>query len=71
MRQSDNTGKCYGSQFPSPSDIRLKTDIQPLENALAKVLNLRGVSYLMKTDETKERKIGVIAQELEKDTRNW
>jgi len=47
------------------SDIRLKTDIQPLENTLDKVLKLRGVSYVMKADESKERKIGVIAQELE------
>jgi hypothetical protein len=47
------------------SDLRLKTDIQPLDDTLAKVLRLRGVSYVMKADETKERKIGVIAQELE------
>jgi hypothetical protein len=54
-----------GSTFPS--DLRLKTDIQPLENTLAKVLNLRGVRYVMKADEAKERKIGVIAQELEQE----
>jgi len=49
------------------SDLRLKTDIQPLEGTLTKVLNLRGVSYVMKADEAKERKIGVIAQELEQE----
>ena len=49
------------------SDLRLKTDIQPLNNTLDKVLKLRGVSYVMKADETKERKIGVIAQELEQE----
>ena len=38
-----------------------------MDNTLAKVLNLRGVSYVMKADETKERKIGVIAQELEQE----
>ena len=51
----------------SPSDIRLKTDIQPLENTLDKVLRLRGVSYVMKADQTRSRKIGVIAQELERE----
>ena len=59
------TVKANGSLLSS--DLRLKTDIQPLENTLAKVLNLRGVSYVMKADETKERKIGVIAQELEQE----
>lgn len=45
----------------SSSDVRLKSDIQTLESALTKVLQLRGVSY------TKAGKpeIGVIAQEIE------
>jgi hypothetical protein len=51
----------------STSDIRLKTDIQPLTNTLDKVLKLRGVSYVMKSNETGSRKIGVIAQELEQE----
>ena len=49
------------------SDIRLKTDIHPLENSLDKLLNLRGVSYLLKSDQSGSRKIGVIAQELEQE----
>lgn len=53
--------------YSQGSDIRLKSDIQPLENTLGKIMLLRGVSYVMKADETKERKIGVIAQELEKE----
>jgi hypothetical protein len=61
------TGTLTASGSTFPSDLRLKTDIQPLENTLAKVLNLRGVSYVMKADEAKERKIGVIAQELEQE----
>lgn len=46
----------------SSSDIRLKSNINTIESALSKVLNLRGVSY------TKAGKpeIGVIAQEIEK-----
>ena len=55
------------SAYNVPSDLRLKTDIQPLENTLDKVLRVRGVSYVMKADETKTRKIGVIAQELEQE----
>jgi hypothetical protein len=49
------------------SDLRLKTAIQPLENSLEKVLHLQGVSYQMKDDPAKTRKIGVIAQELEQE----
>ncbi len=50
------------------SDIRLKKDIQPLGNVLAKVTNLRGVSYFWK-DESKStaKKIGFIAQEVEQE----
>lgn len=53
--------------FTASSDVRLKTDIQPLEGSLAKVLRLRGVSYRMKDDDTNTRRIGVIAQEIEQE----
>lgn len=45
------------------SDKRVKTNIQTIENALCKVLKLRGVEY-NKIDNN-ERQIGVIAQEVE------
>jgi hypothetical protein len=45
------------------SDKRVKTNIQTIENALSKVLHLRGVEY-NKIDNN-ERQIGVIAQEVE------
>jgi hypothetical protein len=45
------------------SDARVKTDIKTIENALLKVLNLRGVSYTRIDSEDKKIKIGVIAQE--------
>ena len=49
------------------SDLRLKKDIQTLDNALEKTLEMRGVSYTWKTDITnKNLQIGVIAQEVEK-----
>jgi hypothetical protein len=47
------------------SDARKKENIVTVENALDKVLKLRGVNYNMIDDETKTRKIGVIAQETE------
>jgi len=49
------------------SDARLKTDIQSLDGALTKVLNLRGVSYALNDDAAHGRKIGVIAQEVEQE----
>jgi hypothetical protein len=48
------------------SDIKLKENIEPVNNALDKVLKLRGVYYTLKRDESKTRKIGVIAQEVQK-----
>lgn len=46
------------------SDKRVKINIQTIENALSKVLQLRGVEY-NKIDNN-EKQIGVIAQEVEK-----
>lgn len=49
------------------SDERLKKDIRTLDNALDKTMEMRGVSYLWKTDASNEvLQIGVIAQEVEK-----
>jgi len=56
----------------SASDIRFKKNIVEINNALEKVLNLRGVYYNWKVNEfedkgfTKDKQIGVIAQEVEK-----
>ena len=53
------------------SDYRWKKDIQPLNNTLDKINQLRGVTYAWRTDEfpekdfTENRQIGVIAQEVE------
>jgi len=55
------------------SDFNLKKDIEPLENALDKILQLQGVSFNWKEDiwpekalENPNGEIGVIAQEVEK-----
>lgn len=54
---------CYSPSFVSTSDERLKTDIVTIDNALSKVMQLRGVSY--NRIETNEAEIGIIAQELQ------
>jgi hypothetical protein len=49
----------------SNSDERLKENIDTIQGALNKVLALRGVTFNLK-DNPSERKIGLIAQEVEK-----
>jgi hypothetical protein len=46
------------------SDCRLKTDIQPISNALSVVIQLQGVSYRLCNDCTYECQIGLIAQDV-------
>ena len=46
------------------SDARVKDNVLTIENALEKVISLRGVSYTRKDTDDKSRKLGVIAQEL-------
>ncbi len=49
----------------STSDRRLKENISNIRQPLEKILSLRGVTYNWKSDETKELRIGLIAQEVE------
>jgi len=48
------------------SDLRLKENIVTVDNALDKVMQLRGVYYNRVEDKTQKRKVGVIAQEIQK-----
>ena len=48
------------------SDVKLKLEIETLDNTLDKLLSLRGVSFKWKNSEQKSHQIGVIAQEIEK-----
>jgi hypothetical protein len=61
----DVAGTIRGNNV-SPSDQRLKQNIQPLENSLAKVEQLRGVSFEWK-DKAQDAgsQVGMIAQEVE------
>jgi len=54
----------YGEEFRATSDIRLKEDILPLENALTKINNINGVSFKFKN--SNKTQIGFIAQDIEK-----
>jgi len=63
FRNISNTGTITaGGDITAFSDERLKTDIETIDNALDKVMNMRGVSYTKQA----EKGIGVIAQEVEK-----
>ena len=63
FRNITNTGTITASgDITAFSDERLKSDIETIDNALDKVMNMRGVSYTKQA----EKGIGVIAQEIEK-----
>ena len=63
------TGIIYASDFSASSDIRLKTNIEPLHNSLDKIKQLHGITYnwneLSQKDQT-VRQAGVIAQDVQK-----
>ncbi|MGZ3769017.1 MAG: tail fiber domain-containing protein [Bdellovibrio sp.] len=67
------SGKVKAAGVDLTSDIRFKKDIRLLDNALAKILSLRGVRYVWRREEFPERhfdnrpQIGVIAQEVERE----
>jgi len=65
-------GAIYVAGGYYPSDARFKDNIATIESPLAKILNMRGVSYNWKKEEYKDRGFaegrhyGVIGQEVEK-----
>lgn len=60
----DGTNLVCGGTVTANSDESLKENIAPIENALGKVVDLRGVEFDYK--ETGDHSIGLIAQEVEK-----
>lgn len=63
----DNSGNVTATgDLTAYSDARIKTNIKTYENALEKVLQLRGVTYNRTDNNDHSEKIGVIAQEIEK-----
>ena len=61
------TTDANGNIIRDPSDERLKTEIHTVENALEKILGLRGVSYEWKDKDRfgSQTELGFIAQEVE------
>lgn len=65
-------GRIKSNGINETSDVRLKKNFKPLENALEKTLRLEGVTYEWRTDEFPDMKLesgvqmGLIAQEVEK-----
>ena len=58
-----STGELTAVILTASSDVAGKKDIETIDDAMSKVLSLRGVSYRRKENDSEE--IGVIAQELE------
>jgi len=63
-------GNILATGTVTPSDERLKKDIKPLENSLAKIMQLEGVTYKWKDPESlkadTDTQLGLIAQQVEK-----
>lgn len=57
------SGVTTSTDFNSASDIKLKENIQPIENPIDKILQINGVSFNWKEDGRSS--MGVIAQEVE------
>jgi hypothetical protein len=47
------------------SDARVKENVETIDNALDKVMSMRGVSYNRTDNDDKSKKVGVIAQEIQ------
>ena len=61
----DNSGNVTATgDVTAYSDARIKTNVSTVENALDKVLQLRGVTYQRTDTEDKSTKVGLIAQEV-------
>jgi Chaperone of endosialidase len=63
---------CYTGAIAACSDSRYKTNINPIQNSLEKLMLLQGVNYFWKASEysnmnfSERKQIGFIAQDLEK-----
>ena len=61
-----NGDAIFNGDVKVTSDKRLKANIVSLGATLSKLLQIDGKSYIMKKDEREKRKIGVLAQDIEK-----
>jgi hypothetical protein len=75
LHVNGEAGKPGGGAWSVASDVRLKKDIRPLEQALMRLLQLHGVTYEYKDPkaihELPGQQTGMIAQEVEKVFPEW
>lgn len=75
LHVNGDAGKPGGGSWSSASDVRLKKNIEPIDNALRTLLRLRGVTFeYIDPDSIHElpgERIGMIAQEVEKVVPDW
>jgi hypothetical protein len=57
----EGRGRCYATGYYTMSDSTLKYQIEPINNALSKVLNLNGVTYYFKNDDVIGGQLGNIS----------
>ena len=57
------SGTVQAGNFDSTSDVRLKTNIQPIDDPIAKVIQIEGVSFNWKKDNRPA--LGVIADQVQ------
>jgi hypothetical protein len=53
-----------GTNYGSPSSIRWKRDIQPIDDPLCKVMNLRGVYFNWDAEHGGQHDVGMVAEEV-------
>ncbi|MFH0898866.1 MAG: tail fiber domain-containing protein [bacterium] len=56
----------YTGNIYDVSDLRLKENIDPIENAVEKVSSINGIYFNYKGESAEKREVGVIAQDVEK-----
>lgn len=66
LTYNPSTGNLVATIMYASSDINHKTDIKPIPDALVKVSQINGVTYIRTDNDQNIRHAGVIAQEVEK-----
>ena len=62
----DVNGRVQATSFNATSDARLKDNITPLNNPLMKIIQLQGVNFTWKKEDSTSLNAGLIAQDIEK-----
>ena len=65
LDMSEAGAATFNNNVTAYSDVRLKSDIKTIEDSLAKVEQLRGVTYIRDDNVDGGQQLGVIAQEVE------